>query len=143
MRRLVSTLALGLFIGSVSAAVDDKPCDLSNLKAAPYCGKCHTIDPKVDMDGKCCGSELKEVWACVKTCFECSGCHKLMVKDESCCKGMKNEGKTVKALIVYKCEGCGATAEKEGNCANAKCKAAGKKIKKTCEKSGTCPHIAS
>lgn len=142
MKRLFScALVLALCTG-FAALQDKKACDNKTIEKAPFCKKCSALDPKLDKDKKCdtCHGEITKADVCVKTCYECKGCHMKMAEDKPCCKDNKNEKQTVKSRIIYKCEGCGATADKEGDC--TKCKEAKKKCKclKTCEASGTWPH---
>lgn len=142
MKTLLTLAALRLLI-PISAAQDKdaKPCDLKTIEKAKYCAKCDQIDPKVDDKGLCDGQKVTEVDVCVKTCYACTGCKKKSPVDEACCKGCVKEKTVVKSRVVFQCEGCGALGEKEGDCAKDECAKAGKKIKKTCAKSGECPHI--
>lgn len=126
----------------VEAVDDEKPCDLKTIEKTKYCESCDAIDPKCDDKGECkgCGGGVTEVDVCVKSYCKCSACKNPCEGDKPCCKDATCETVTIKARIVFLCEGCGMSGDKEGDCAGDECKKAGKKVKKTCDNSGAWPH---
>jgi hypothetical protein len=46
----------------------------------------------------------------------------------------------VRALIEYRCEGCGKTSSAPGNCESADCEKKSTPLARTCSRSGTEPH---
>ncbi len=112
VRVLLSVAALGLV-----AATAAGPCDLKKLEKGWFDVKC---DKLVEKPEKCvvCQELPRETMVCVK----------------------ESGGKLDKARVLFKCEGCGKEGEKEGSCTKEACKDAGKKVVKTCSKSGKEPH---
>lgn len=140
MCTIVGVLALSL-MGPLQDA--DQPCDLKEVKQEPYCSICKTLDPKVDDKGLCegCGVTPLKVDVCIKVHFVCRGCDKKLAEDKACCGDGGNEKVTTKARVVLRCEACGLAGKIEGDdCTAPECKVAGKKIRRTCDLSGTWPH---
>jgi len=52
------------------------------------------------------------------------------------------EKATDRALVSFKCEGCGKVGEKAGPCMEEACKEKRAMIVEVCSKSGTFPHVA-
>ena len=157
MRLALCTLAaLGLCLGALAqdmggdkgappAKKEGKPCDLKVLAKSGTCEECKHLcggdNCDRNKDGTCskCKKKSKECDICIKMLYTCATCGKQAHEQAKCC-GHGTKGTKVRARIIFKCEGCGAVAEKEGDCDKEDCKKAGKKIKKTCDESGKFPH---
>jgi len=121
-------------------------CDLKKVVKMDYCPECQKILLKGDLDakGQCraCGdqSKVEKVDVCCKTAYAC--CGKQAVEAFVCEKcGEDATAKDINALVIYVCKGCGAKASKAGNCSGTTCANAGKPLTRTCELSGTFPHV--
>lgn len=130
---------LGYFLHGYSAE-DADPCDLHEVERAPYCARCRTVDPPVDLDGTCCGARPRNVEVCVKTCFLCEACGRRRLTEDPCCLGARTIRIELKSPLVLRCEGCGTPATDEGLCSRPACRAAGRRVTKTCADSGRWPH---
>lgn len=120
-----------------------KPCDLAKVEKGLYCDACKAILATADLkEGMCakCGAAPRDCEVCVKTCYACKMCNTTQCEAKCSKCGMElKDGKVVNALVIWKCPKCGATANKAGECSGTKCEHA--KMEKTCDHSGTCPHI--
>ncbi|MBI2931367.1 MAG: hypothetical protein HYY16_06925 [Planctomycetes bacterium] len=139
-------LALAMAVG-VRAQDKAKDCDLKTIETGVWCPDCKCFcgdtDCALDEKGNCtkCGEAPEKVEICVKTVYSCACGHQSLEAGTHCEEEMQPT--RVKALVVYKCEGCGATLDKDGACTAEACAKAGKKAKKVCDKSGTWPHGGS
>lgn len=112
-------------------------------------GKCPHCEGKVveKVSGKdvcpVCYGAVVDVEVCVKDYYECPECEATSTKPGKCAECEKDlVKKTSKALVDYVCEECGHTSHKPGTCPDKDCEAKGKKLTRTCEKSGEFPHVA-
>lgn len=148
MAKWMSFPALALLLAAWAGPDQEKgsrqggPCDLKMIQMVPYCTTCKTVDPQLDPDGQHCGARPKDVEVCLKTYTECTKCSSKNLEDIACCADAKKEKRTDKSLVLYRCEGCGMKGEREGPCIGESCIKAGKKVKRSCEKSGTFPHVS-
>ena len=131
-------VVIGALVAGV--AVDDPACDMKTPGTAKVCSNCEEINPKADEEGGCCGQAPNPREVCIKTYYECSTCFKKQFEDTPCCEGSTNKKFVIRAIIRLKCEGCGAVGRREGDCISKVCRAAGKKVRKFCDQSGTWPH---
>jgi hypothetical protein len=115
-------------------------CDQKTIQKAKYCMTCKVIDPRVNEEGLCCEAKPAEVEICVKAYYVCSECKKKSCEEKECCKDATVSKVVIKSRLLIRCEECGAAGAAEGECANEKCKELGKRMKKTCDRSGLWPH---
>jgi hypothetical protein len=134
-------------LGLVALLATAAPCDLKKVQDGFYCKDC---DQVIDEESCAkCNADKDEMaktkadkcQVCVKVYFECE-------KDQShswaagkCKCGADMVEKTDKARVIFACESCKKQGEKEGACDDAECAKAGKKVVRTCSKSGTYPHV--
>ena len=134
-------LALGLLL--TLAAPQDKPCDMSAVEDALWCGKCRKVLEKEQLSAeKCkeCSSAPEKIQACVKKWIPRCGMHDQQPHLEGCCKSkFCCKVETVKSPIQFVCEGCGGSALREDALSHDS-KDHGKKIARKCAGSGTRPH---
>jgi hypothetical protein len=126
-----------------SAPVDTNDCDLSDIHKVPWCKQCNRFVEKEELDNdkhKTCSTATTQASACVKTYYKCPTCGKNSKTLETCPTDKKAFTKKVSmARIVWHCPTCHAKKDAPGNCANATCK--NEPLVKSCEFSGTLPHI--
>ena len=118
-------------------------CAVANVEKGMWCATCKAlVDPAALKEGKCatCNNAPAECEVCVVKSFHCDAC-KLDADGAKCgkCSGELKE-MTDKCRVSWECPKCGADADKPGKCANGDCKEA--EMAKSCEKSGTSPHVA-
>ena len=125
------------------AAKKGNPCDLATIEDAAWCPKCKKIREKEQQDGeKCkeCQVATEKIKACVKKWIPSCGMHNQTPHLESCCKSkMCCKFQTIKAPIVFKCEGCGQSARDEKEIKHD-ARNHEQKAVKSCEASGAQPH---
>lgn len=142
-------IALLLTLGVMAEQKVWKKCDLKKIETAYKCPQCDKI---YDKAGKCeeCSREydedvtLEKIEVCVKTGYVCEGCGKKSLKPGRC-EDCDTEltPKTVKSKIVYKCPECGWNYNAPGNCDDCTTdEGEPVKLEKTCEHSGTFPHVS-
>jgi hypothetical protein len=110
-------------------------------------GKCEACDKKrakkVTDKGVCprCFAKPVPAEACVKDGYACPKCGDLAAKPAKCgvCKA-KHKKVPVRAVILYRCEGCGKSGYAPGNCESADCAKKGTAKVRTCSQSGNAPH---
>ena len=138
---MMTLLTWLLLLPAFGRQEDPKACDLRDVEIAKYCERCRTLAPKVDERGRCCELVPRFVEACVKTFFECGKCGKQSRSDAPCCPDGEMEKRTSKSMLIYRCEGCGAIGRGEAACISPSCAIEGRRIRRTCLKSGTFPHV--
>ena len=153
---LCSVFSIGLAISAVAAQDAAKPqdtkdavvCDLKTVQAMDYCPTCKAVLTKETLNekGQCkkCldKSALVKRDVCIKTSYECCGKKSIKAFDCEKCKAPA-KGTVVPSLVIFKCPACNTVADKAGKCTKADCKNTGKDLAKTCEKSGTHPHLSA
>ncbi|MBI4566175.1 MAG: hypothetical protein HY716_15930 [Planctomycetes bacterium] len=148
MKRLVSVVML-VGLGSMVAFSQDKgmgagdqDCPLSKVEQRDYCASCKKVCGKDDVDkGACkaCKGKTEKADVCVRKCFSCPKAHgtpKYHSKDCGAAPGCCKESEVV-ALVIFKCDECGASGRTQKDVKHKDCDG---EVKKTCEKSGTFPH---
>lgn len=123
------------------AACCGQDCDLRFVEIAKFCERCTTIDPKLDEKGRCCEIAPKFVEVCVKTFYECRKCGKQSLADMPCCPDAGIDKRTSKSMLIFRCEGCRAVGTGEAACLSGNCASEGRRLRRTCLKSGTFPHV--
>lgn len=118
-----------------------KDCDLKTIEKGWFCKKDGKMLEKAELkEGKCpvCGEAPADAEICVKLKYHCDKDGVDSEKDK--CPKCKAELKGVRVLsrVIFKCDKCGAIGEKAGKCEAKDCKG---QMKKTCEQSGTPPHV--
>lgn len=147
-------IAVGLFL-SAPLFAGDNDCPMDKCAKRFYCADCKAFMKDAPCEKCSAGGELCEgckkasmcehckksmpmVDACVRTCYECPGCHAKAPAAGQCAKCKKDmAGTEVCALIVIQCPGCKAEMKEGGHC--DKCNMDAKKM---CSMNGTCPHCA-
>lgn len=145
----MKTLALAAALLGIASAMPQEaakkgnPCDLATVEDAAWCSKCKKIREKEQLDGeKCkeCQTATDKIKVCVKKWIPSCGMHQQAPHTESCCKSkMCCKFQTIKAPLVFRCEGCGQSAREEKDVKHD-AKAHEQKLAKSCEASGTQPH---
>ena len=117
------------------------PCDLRAIEKMSYCASCERFDPPLDARGRCdiCGKEISNVDVCVKKAHQCIRCGRMQAPPGKC-RDLAMREVTARSLVIFKCAGCGTIGEKEGACVTPSCRAAGRKVVRTCRHSGLWPH---
>ena len=125
------------------AAKKGHPCDLATVEDALWCPKCKRLREKEQVDGeKCkeCQTATEKIKVCVKKWVPSCGMHQQVPHTKPCCGSkMCCKIQTNKSPVIFKCEGCGATARDEKELKHD-AKNHEKTAVKTCEASGTQPH---
>jgi hypothetical protein len=147
-------LVLGAFVAPAPARMlpDAKPCDMKQVSKAYYCEKCAafvdtaTVD-KEHMTHKGSDHTVALMDACAKTTVHCKadGCSMSWAKGATvpaCCKDHKTADEIVMARVGYRCSQCHAWATTETGVKHAKADCKGK-AEKSCERSGTTPHVGA
>jgi hypothetical protein len=156
--RSATILGLGLALaglvgfGSAVAAGEGKACDVKQVEKGYYCDTCKAlletsaVDVK-EMKHKGMDHAVQEAQVCVKTLVDCQaeGCDMSWAKGApvpGCCKEHATKENVTKSRVVWKCDACGAAAGKQTDVRHTGEGCTGK-IVKSCEKSGTPPHVAT
>ncbi|MBI4564813.1 MAG: hypothetical protein HY716_09005 [Planctomycetes bacterium] len=120
----------------------EKRCNLSKVVQRVYCPECKKVCGKGDAEKgicKTCKGKVELAEVCIKNCYSCPIMHGSQKYHSRYCCGAA--GCCVKievvALVIYKCEKCGASDRVVKNIKHDKCDG---KIIKTCERSGRFPH---
>lgn len=143
MKRLVAMLSIVLAVGTLTAGFvaweAKEKCDLKTVQKASYCTKCKKFldADQIDKNTTCktCGTNVVEKEACVKETYQCAECGHISNASGKCHN--KDMVKNVsKALVIWKCPMCAMVFEAAGQCTMCK-----KDLEKTCDQSGTAPHV--
>jgi hypothetical protein len=147
--------------GDRGGGEDNKPkgeapkCDLKKTEKGKFCETCVKLRAPEDLGSdywtcKECSTRAKECDVCVKEVWECPECRENTYAKEGTCtkdscksKKPKLEKKFDKARVYFKCKGtCMQTALEKKRCLNQECSGKGKDYERTCDKSGSHPHLA-
>lgn len=120
-------------------------CDVETTRRMPYCAACEEIvadDEAVERNRHTeCDNEVERVEVCVKEYYECAVCSEVQARRGDHCDEPMVE-RTDYARVMYRCEGCNATAMEQGRCETEGCSEHGHRMEESCEHSGTFPHVA-
>ena len=131
---------LGLFLaGSLSllavGTVEDQKCDVKKTRVDRVCAEC---DELVGNAKEHCGATPVKVEHCVKEVWVCEDCAETSEKPGKCpgCENKMAKSEDL-ARVFYECPECGGESESKG-----KCEECDKTLVRTCDKSGSAPHVA-
>jgi hypothetical protein len=134
IRVAAGLFVLSILVGALAfAAADEDACDLKTLKTLKVCVVCDDVVEKGDTH---CDEKVDKVEFCVKTYYECEECGETSFKPGKCCDA-KMEKQEDLARTIWACPECGMGGEKGDKCSDCD-----KALVKTCESSGTFPHVA-
>jgi len=145
-RRLFAAIAgfsVLCIVGILWAAATATDCDVAMVIKVPYCTSCKKIldtEDIVNNKHKTCEKKPDKTDACVKSFYQCPSCKissNTPGRCETCKKGYAQ--KPSYARVVYRCPKCRTADQQSGACGKAECK--GTKRVKSCEMSGTPPHV--
>ena len=130
---------LGLFLaGSLSvlaaSTAADERCDVKKTRTDMVCAECEEIVKAKEH----CGAAPVKVEHCVKEVYVCEECDESASKPGKCpgCEGKMTKSEDL-ARTYWECPECGDESQTKGKC--GECDVA---YVKTCEKSGSEPHVA-
>ena len=116
----------------------DNDCPVDTIDGRFYCKPCdeYTV---LDMTCKRCKSKTELVLLCIRKGFACKACDVWSHSKGDCasCKKPLVESESL-ARLIYVCDACKKQHDLPGLCDGCK----GADLRKTCNRSGTCPHTA-
>ena len=139
MTKIAAVLA---FAAALAPAALRGPCDVKVTERKTWCEKCVAFIPRADVRGGACPKDkasVKQVDVCVKNLYVAK-CHPTTtgLKPVVCCGITYDKGTEDVAKVFWQCDGCKEKAAVRDFKHLDSCP--GKKVVKTCEKSGTAPH---